>query len=154
MNGPTMADALVAALHYVTIGATAMLLAAEMILYRREIGAREARLLGRLDGFYGITAGGILLTGLLRVFAVGKPAAFYLDNPVFYAKVGLFIVVALLSVPPTLHYLRWRPALAEGRAPKIGEQDYRRVRRMLHAQFAVFACIPLVAALMARGFGH
>lgn len=44
-------------------------------------------------------------TGLLRIATPLKGAAFYSRNPVFWAKMGLFGLVALLSVLPTMHYL-------------------------------------------------
>lgn len=147
-------DALVAALHYVSILLTGMFLAAELILYRPGMAARDARLLARIDLLYFISALGILGSGLLRVFAVGKGSAFYLENPVFYAKFGIFLIVALLSVPPTLHFLGWRKDLAAGKAPVMAELMFRRIRRLMHAELALFLSIPLLAALMARGFGH
>jgi putative membrane protein len=147
-------EALVAAVHFVSILLAAMLLAAELALYRPALGAREARLLGRVDLLYFLAALAILGSGLLRVFAVGKGAAFYLENPVFYAKLGLFLTVALLSVPPTLHFLGWRKALAAGQQPLVTEREYRRVRRFLLAEGAVFFAIPWLAVALARGLGH
>ena len=146
-------QALVAYLHYVSILFTGMLLAYELILFRPELGVREARLLGRIDLLYFGSAMAILATGILRMFWFGKGAEFYLANPLFYAKVGLFVAVAMLSIPPTLTFLRWRPGLAAGQAPLLTAAEVRRVRRFLHAEMGLFLLIPLPAALMARGIG-
>lgn len=148
-----VSDALVAYLHYLSIIALGICLAYEQVLYRREMTLREARLLVRIDALYGISALTVLASGLLRVFAVGKPAAFYLDNPVFYAKLALFLGVALLSLPPTFHYLGWRRALAAGELPEVADPVRRRMRGCLHAEVTLFLLIPLLAALMARGIG-
>jgi putative membrane protein len=148
-----LTEALVAYAHVLSILLLGMCLAYELILYRRGLALREARLLLRIDLLYLFAALAVLASGLLRVFAVGKGSAFYLDNPVFYAKLALFLGVALLSLPPTFHYLRWRPALAAGQAPEVPEPVYRRIRRYLHAEMTLFLLIPLLAALLARGIG-
>ena len=54
-------------------------------------------------------------------------------------KLALFMLVALLSIPPTLHYF--------GRSAA----SYGAIRRFQAAQLAVFFAIPLCASLMARG---
>jgi uncharacterized membrane protein len=54
---------------------------------------------------------------------------------------GLFALVALLSVPPTMHYLGRYTA------------RYSVIRAYQIAQLAVFFSIPLCATLMARGVG-
>jgi putative membrane protein len=46
-------------------------------------------------------------SGAARVVWFGKGAAFYLHNPVFYIKLALFAAVGLMSIPPTLQFLRW-----------------------------------------------
>ena len=54
---------------------------------------------------------------------------------------SLFILVALLSIPPTMHYLGRYAA------------SYRIIRFYQAGQLAVFFAIPLCATLMARGVG-
>jgi len=60
-----------------------------------------------------------------------------------------FVLVALLSVPPTLQYLKWRRS---SEAP--GPADVGRVKRFLYAEVFLFAFLPIFAATMARGFGE
>ena len=65
---------------------------------------------------------------------------------------ALFVAVALLSLPPTIHYIASAKAAPAGDiviAPGI----YRRMRGFIALQLVVFAFIPLAAALMARGIG-
>ncbi|HBC22541.1 MAG TPA: DUF2214 domain-containing protein, partial [Pseudomonas sp.] len=76
-----------------------------------------------------------------------------LKNSFFHAKVGLFVVVAVLSIYPTLTFLRWRPALAAGQAPTISSGSARWVKLTIRLELLLLAMIPLLAALMARGFG-
>jgi putative membrane protein len=65
---------------------------------------------------------------------------------------ALFAAVGLLSLPPTLHFIRLGRATGAGEA-LVDRGAYRRVRRFITAELAVFALIPLAATLMARGIG-
>ena len=70
-----------------------------------------ARRLQRIDLFFGIAAVVVIVTGIARVVFGLKGADFYLHNPIFWTKMGLFLLVGLLSIAPTVHYLRWNAAL-------------------------------------------
>jgi putative membrane protein len=65
---------------------------------------------------------------------------------------GLFVLVALLSVPPTVHFVKLGRSSA-GRDAIIGAVTYRQMRGFINAELAVVALIPLAATLMARGIG-
>jgi putative membrane protein len=149
-----MTEALAAYLHYLSIVVTAAILAAELFLYRRDLTLAHARLLQRLDIAYPLAALALLATGLARLFWFGKGPAFYTANPVFWIKMGLFAAVALVSVVPTMHFLRWRGEVRAGKAPVIAERAFRHVRGHLLLEAALFLAIPLLAVLMARGIGR
>lgn len=150
---PVMLDLVLAILHHLTILSLAGLLAAELVLVRPGVGGAGLKTLGAVDVGYGVTAGLILVVGFSRVFLGGKGSAFYLENPVFWAKIGAFAVVGVLSAWPTIAILKWRklakadPAFA----PSAGE--VAKVRRVLILELLVFALIPVFAAAMARGYG-
>lgn len=82
-------------------------LLAELAFYRRMDLARITQLT-RIDMLYGISAGIVVLSGILRVSFGLKGAGFYLHNPIFWTKMALFLTLGLLSIPPTIHYLRIR----------------------------------------------
>ena len=111
-----------------------------------------ARRLQRIDLFFGIAAIVVIVTGIARVVFGLKGADFYLHNPIFWTKMGLFLLVGLLSIAPTVHYLRWNAALSAG-ADSIRDEPstYGRIRSLLIAEIVVLAFIPLCAALMSRG---
>lgn len=117
------------------------MLVAEVALYGRSLTDGQRAALSRLDLAYLGGALAIIGTGVLRVMTSPKGAAFYVHNPVFWTKMALFVLVALLSIPPTMHYL--------GRY----HASYRVIRWFQGAQLAVFFAIPLCATLMARGVG-
>jgi putative membrane protein len=147
-----MLDALVAYLHYTAMVLIAVLLVTEHRLCRPGITAVEVMRLARVDLSYLIAASLALATGVVRLVWLGKGPAFYLYNPVFYIKLALFAAVGLLSVPPTMQFLRWMRAVRSG-GPLPEAYQVARASLYLRAELALFALIPLMAVLMARGIG-
>ena len=148
-----MAGALIAYLHYVAMISIAVVLVLEYWLCVPGMTGSRIRLLVRLDLLYLGVALLALGSGAARVVWFGKGAAFYLHNPVFYIKLALFLAVGLISIPPTLQYLRWMRSLNSGVANVAADYQVLRVRRQLFVELILFALIPLMATLMARGIG-
>jgi putative membrane protein len=148
-----IADAIYAYLHFAAILTLASALGAEALLLRAEPGPRTVRALGRADLLYGLSAGLVLLTGLLRVFLGAKGAAFYAVSPPFWTKMALFVVVALLSIPPTVRMLGWRRAAKANPAFLPSEAAVAAVRRSVFVELHLLALVPLAAVLMARAIG-
>jgi putative membrane protein len=149
-----IADALLAFAHFAAIFMLFAFLTVEAMLLRNEIDARSAALIARVDLWYGVSAALVLVTGLARLFLGAKGQAFYLDNPLFWAKVTLFVVVGILSVAPTLTFLRWSRALKADPVHVPGDAERRKARRAVMIQIHLAALLPLAAVLMARGIGH
>lgn len=148
-----MIDALLAYLHYAAMVFIALVLAFQFRTCRPGLTTESIRLLARVDLLYVASALLALATGLIRLLWFAKGTAFYLYNPVFYVKIALFAAVGLLSIPPTLQFLRWTRAL-QGGARNVAEPwQVARVSRYLAAELVLFALIPLMAVLMARGIG-
>ena len=131
----------------------AAVLAAEWVLVRPGMAATEVRRLVRIDSSYGALAGVVLTAGFARVFLGAKPASFYTSSTTFWLKVAMFAAVGLVSIRPTMRYLRWRRDLAEDHAPSPAPSEVTAARRAINTQIALFAAIPVLAALMARGIG-
>jgi putative membrane protein len=147
-------DALLAFAHYLSIFATAFFLLLEWVRCREPVTLNRARLLAKMDGFYGAAALAALATGFARVFYGAKGSSFYFANPVFNVKLGVYIVVALLSIPVTVAFFRWRKALSrEHGEVTVPARAIRRVRALLLAEILLLALLPLLAVLMARGIG-
>jgi putative membrane protein len=144
-------DALLAYLHFIAIFVLFAFLTAEIILLRGAVDARVALLLARCDAWYGAASVAVIVTGLLRIFAGAKGAAFYSGNPVFWVKMGLFVVVGLLSIKPTITLLRWakQARTDAGFQPAMEAQRAMRRGKMIEIHLAAF--IPLAAVFMARG---
>ena len=65
-----------------------------------------------------------------------------------------FLAVAVISVQPTLTFIRWRRALEHDPGWRVGEDERRRMRRYLMVEVHLAALIPLFAVIMARGLGR
>ncbi|GAC1030177.1 DUF2214 family protein [Pseudomonas sp. No.21] len=148
-----MAQAIAAYLHYLSIFILFSLLVLEHRLFKLPLDLERARSLIRVDIAYGLSAGLVLATGLARVLWYGKGTEYYLKNSVFHAKIGLFILVALLSALPTFVFLNWRNALKAGQVPEVSPKTARLVIMAIRLELLAVLVIPLLAALMARGFG-
>jgi putative membrane protein len=137
---------LFAFLHHAAAFALVGALAVELVLLRSELNAQTVRRLQRADMALGISAGILLVVGLLRVFYFEKGAAYYFHNTAFLAKLALFILVALVSIYPTRAFISWRKSPPDAaRLPAL--------RKIVHLELAGVVVILLCAALMARGMG-
>lgn len=150
-----MIDFLLASVHHLIVFGIASVLAAEIALMRpAAMSSHTVRLLGRFDAVYGGLAMAILVVGFARVWFGAKGPDFYLHNPVFWAKIGAFAVVGLLSIRPTLRMLAWQKLLKANAAFVPPAQEIAALRRQLLLEIHVFALIPVLAAAMARGIGY
>lgn len=141
-------DALLALFHYLAIFAVVATISAELILCKGALDSDDVRYLGVLDRVYFLAAMLALASGLLRAFLGAKGWSFYAANPFFYAKITTFVAIGLLSIAPTLAFLRWRRT---GVTPYPDETA--RVRRYVMWQTMLLPLLPLFAVLMARGVG-
>ena len=145
-------ESLLAYAHLLAILTMVVFLASEAALCRVEwLNAAVVERLGKIDMVYGISAGLVLLTGLARVFLGSKGAAWYAHNPLLYVKLAMFLVIGLVSIKPTLMFVRWRRTLrASGALPDALE--IKKARRLVMVQAHILPLIPLVAVFLARGF--
>ena len=148
-----MGQALIAYLHYVSIFLLFALLSIEHVQFKLPLDMRRARSLIITDIAYGICAGVVLFSGLARVLWHGKGLDYYLSNSLFHAKVGLFILVGLISIVPTFVFLNWRNSLKAGEVPQVSHRQGRWVTRVIRLELLLLLIIPLLAVLMARGHG-
>ena len=148
-----VSTALMAFLHHILAFTLTACIVYEFIAYRKNMGIAEMRRIQRVDLAYGISAGLLILVGLLRVFFFEKGPNFYMNNPFFWVKMNAFLVMGLLSIDPTIRYIRWNRTLRQNGVPEISEPEYKRTRVLLWLEVVGIAVILLAAALMARGIG-
>jgi putative membrane protein len=148
-----MISALFSFLHFGAVFGIVSAIVVEWSVLTQTPTYREARLLQACDRWYGIFAIVILVVGFLRVFYFEKGSAYYFSNTFFHAKLGLFIVVGLLSIYPTIRFIKWRAQMTDGRAPGVSPAEFRRIRAALRLELVLLLGMVLCAALMARGVG-
>ncbi|MES3007685.1 MAG: DUF2214 family protein [Pseudomonadota bacterium] len=142
-----MLDILIRYAHLAAVLVLAVTLIIENMAMAPQISKEDVRNLLKVDAAYGLSAVVVLSCGLLLWFTGAKPSSFYSSNPVFHAKLGLFVVVGLLSIYPTVFLIRNRKNEAETLDVPIG------VRRVLRLELLLLVFIPILAFLMARGIG-
>jgi len=134
---------------FVLVGA----LSAEAFVLHLPVDGRVARLLLRIDLFYGASAVGLILAGLARVLWGAKGWAYYAGQPFFWAKLAAFALIGLISIIPTMTYFRWVKAAAKDASHIVAEAEVKKVRRLAMIEVHLLALLLAFAALMARGIG-
>jgi putative membrane protein len=147
-------EVILAYAHFASIFALIWFLAQEWTVLRRGASALDPVALAKADIGYAVAAVAVLISGVCRVTLGAKPAAFYLHNPVFHTKVTLFVLVGLLSIWPTIAFIRWRKAAASDPHYRIDQSEWRKAKRFLLVELHLVALIPLAALIMARGIGY
>jgi len=147
-------DAVLAYLHFIAIFVLFGFLTAEAVIIRRPLDAASIRLLGRLDLWYFGAAIAVLVTGFLRLGLGTKGADFYLSAWPIYAKIGLFLIIAMMSIYPTLAFIRWRRALDHDPSWTVPPEEHARYRKLVMAEVHLAAAIPAFAVIMSRGLAH
>jgi putative membrane protein len=146
-------DVTLSVLHFLLVLSLVALLAAEWALVQPGRVDEALPTIGKIDGAYGAASVLLLLAGFARVSWGMKDSAFYFDNPVFWAKIALFLAIGLASLPPTLAFINWRRARQANAAFVVPADALRRVRVWLHIEAGLLVLVIFAAALMARGIG-
>jgi putative membrane protein len=129
-------------------------LISEHIMLKPRMTNEQIKALAIIDLVYGLSAVLILITGLLRWFVYGKGAAFYNHNSLFHLKLTLFAIAAILSVFPTIRFLKWRKQVKAGIDPAIEVKQVKGLLMFIRLEMLIVAMIPLLAVLIARGYGN
>lgn len=141
-------------LHFVFAFLLVGALAAELFMLRLTINAETARRILRADLFFGLASVGVILAGAARVLWGEKGWAFYEAEPFFWAKMGTFVVIGLLSIVPTRTFMRWAKAAKVDAAFVAPAAEVNSIRRWVLIEVHLIALLLLFASLMARGLGQ
>jgi putative membrane protein len=144
-----MLDLLLAIGHHVLIFGIFGIICAEFWAVRPGLGSTAIARIASVDLWYGIFAAAVLVLGFCRAIFAAKGWGYYSHNAFFWAKLGTFALIGLLSLPPTFAFIRWRKT-----AHQPSDADIERIRRYLHLELALFVFLPVFAAAMARGYGE
>ncbi|MDH3636192.1 MAG: DUF2214 family protein [Gammaproteobacteria bacterium] len=148
-----IAAALIAFGHFLAFFALAAALVIELALITESLSVKTARRIQRADRVVGIAATLLLVFGFLRVFYFEKGSDYYFANTFFQIKLGLFIVTALISLYPTIQYVRWNSELSQGIVPDLKSATVKRLKSAIHWELVLIGGILLCASLMAKSIG-
>jgi putative membrane protein len=139
-------SAFVAALHYLALGV------GFSGVWIRGRGLRAGNLAETFhgDNLWGIAAILWIGSGLARAFGgLEKGSDWYLHQPLFWVKMGLFGAVFLLELWPMVTLIRWRVWQARGQP--FDTSVMPTLARVNTVELVLTALIPFVAVGMARG---
>ena len=142
-----MSEVLVRYMHFLGIISLGSALVSQHILLNIPADAKKLKRLAIVDAWFGISALVVLTAGLLLWFVVGKPADFYSQNWIFHLKVTVFFLIGLLSIYPTLFFVRNRNKDAFSVAIPKSVIIVNRI------ELTLLVAMPLFATLMAHGYG-
>ena len=148
-----MTHALLQYVHIAAILALVVFISSEAALCRSEwMNAAVVERLVAVDRLYGIAAGIVLATGVIRIYFDTKGSSWYWSNWLLHTKLTLFVLVGLISIVPTIRFARWRKALrADGTLPS--PEAVKGARKLVMLQAHIIPVIPLAAAFLAQGYG-
>jgi putative membrane protein len=139
---------LVKYLHYLGILAVFSSLVGEHLLLEDRLSRKAIQRLSIVDAVYGIGALLVMGAGFTLWFGVGKPAEFYSNGWIIYAKLILFGVVGAISLIPTFYFLKER----KGHPEELVDIP-RKMKMILRIELTLVLIIPLLGAMMAMGVG-
>jgi putative membrane protein len=131
-------------LHFLSFITLIALLAAEFFLIRSKLNAESLSLIKKIDLFYGIAAGAVLATGIARIYHE-KGVEYYLQSPVFWTKIALFILMAIISLYPTVLFIKAKTET------DLSISRYTQLKKAILAQMLLVPIILFMAIWMARG---
>ena len=107
------------------------------------------------DSWWGFAAVLWIATGVWRAFAgTEKPSSYYWNNHVFYAKMGLLVLIFLLEGYPMIALMRWRRASQRGLidSNQLAKKG-RIIARISDVELLLVIGMVIAAVMMARGYG-
>lgn len=109
------------------------------------------------DAMWGIAAILWASTGLWRWFAgTEKTPSYYVNNHIFLAKMGFFVLILLLELWPMITLIRWRLSAARGTLPSVEGlvPTANRIAMISRVQSLLLVAMLIAAVMMARGYGY
>lgn len=142
-----MAFVVVKYLHMIGIMVLLASLVSEHFLIKSRMTPAEMGKVARMDIVYGISAIIVLLTGMALWFHVGKGADFFSPNLLLHAKVGIFALAALISIYPTVFFIKQRRSVEPSMViPKA-------IVMCVRIELLLLLLVPLFAVLVVQGYG-
>lgn len=132
-------------IHFIGIMSLSATLVMQHLLLSSEVTKKELKKIAFIDIIYGISAVLTLVAGLVLLLGIGREVSFYMTNGIFHIKLTLFVLVLLLSIYPTLFFIRKKKSNEEIiKMPKV-------IIMLIRMELLLTFIIPLLGVLIARG---
>jgi putative membrane protein len=118
-------------LHHLAAFTVVAALVIELVLTKDDIVVKNARKIVLADLAFGVSAGVVLVVGLLRVVYFEKSTFYRFHSVPFVAKLSLFLTVGLLSIHLTREFFSWRTSVKEGQASAVTDRKMRAIRSII-----------------------
>jgi putative membrane protein len=146
-------SAIVSIIHYLAAFTLFSVVVSQHLLLQAGVDVVKAQLLRKLNKVYSISATLLLVFGSLRAVFFAKGWEFYKTNGAFHGKFTLFIILAALSVFPTISIKRWQRQGGEDSSYRAPEAEVKRVLLFLRLELVALLLIIVLASFMANGIG-
>ncbi len=104
------------------------------------------------DSWWGLAAVLWIGTGLWRLLAATeKPTRYYLENHLFWLKMGALLAILLLEIAPMVTLIRWR--IEAGRGESVDSRRAPLFASISYVEALLVVIMVFAATAMARGFG-
>lgn len=134
-------------LHFIGIMSLAGCLVIQHLILSSQITKEQLKKIAFIDIIYLISAVLTLIGGLSLWLWVGKDASFYSTNWIFHMKLSLFVLIALLSVYPTIFFIKNKNSNEQTiKMPKV-------IIMLIRMQLLLVFITPFLGALIAKGTG-
>lgn len=142
-----MEELYIRTIHFLGVMLLSSALFYELLSISRSITNAQLKKLVWVDALFGASAVIVLVAGSLLWIYFGKSSEFYTKNPIFHIKLTAFFLIAIISIFPTWFFLRNRKSVQA----TIDVPSY--ILHIVRLEAVLLLSIPLLAVLMARGFG-
>jgi putative membrane protein len=141
-----------AALHLLALGIGLGAVWGRARALRGRLDTEGLRRVFAADAWWAVAAILWLVTGLARwLMGTEKASEYYLANPLFHAKLGMFVLIVVLEIWPMMTLIRWRRRRAQ--SGNVDTTSAGRLAVISMFQALLVVAIVVVAAAMARGYG-
>lgn len=137
-----------AALHFLSAFTLVACLGVELALLRGPPDQLRFASLARVDALYGVSAVVLVAVGVYRAVYLDKGWEYYSHSIPFLLKLALFGAIALLSIHPTVQFIRARRGDRQ-----VAPGTVRRIRGIVTLELVLVAALIICASMAARGIG-
>ena len=142
-----MGEIFIRYIHFLTIMALSTSLVAVYRTLSNKVSTEQLKKAVKINAFYCVCMLLIFITGMFLWLSVGKSAEYYNTNWLFHTKLTIFTLMVTLSIHPTVFLLKNKNTIRK--IIKIPKS----VLFVVRFELVLLVLIPLVAVLIANGFG-